>query len=156
MSENDEIDELENERDRLHQLVCDFQAAALIVLGSSGDPSEVEPRHLEAEIIRLRDERNRLVSGCWATAKWLDDFLCRPGVKTVSCSECRGSGIFESDPSGAFHLDCPVCDGTGEIYEITRQTEMMNKVDELRWLFLPPERFGDGDSIAGRYGPEED
>lgn len=30
------------------------------------------------------------------------------------------------------------------------------KVAELRRLFLPQERFGDGDSIADRYGPEED
>lgn len=36
-------------------------------------------------------------------------------VVVEKCSECRGSGISESDPSGAFHLNCPVCDGRGVI-----------------------------------------
>jgi DnaJ-class molecular chaperone len=36
-------------------------------------------------------------------------------MKTIKCPECRGSGIFENDPSGVFSLDCPVCDGDGEI-----------------------------------------
>lgn len=33
--------------------------------------------------------------------------------------------------------------------------EFQSKAAELRRLFLPRERFGDGDSIADRYGSEE-
>lgn len=36
-------------------------------------------------------------------------------LKSERCPECRGSGIFERDPSGAFTLPCPVCDGCGSI-----------------------------------------
>jgi hypothetical protein len=45
-------------------------------------------------------------------------------MKTIKCPECRGSGIFENDPSGVFSLDCPVCDGDGEIEVPTTQADI--------------------------------
>lgn len=32
-----------------------------------------------------------------------------------ACDECRGSGVSEKDPSGAFALACAPCDGHGYI-----------------------------------------
>jgi hypothetical protein len=38
-----------------------------------------------------------------------------------NCLECRGSGIAERDPDGAFSLECPVCRGSGaEPHELDR------------------------------------
>jgi DnaJ-class molecular chaperone len=31
------------------------------------------------------------------------------------CFECRGTGKTERDPSGAFAMECPVCNGNGYI-----------------------------------------
>lgn len=68
---------LEAERDRLEQLVCDFQAAAMIDVGNQDGPCLVEPRHLEAEMTWLRSERDRLKLGCWGLEAWLLGFLVR-------------------------------------------------------------------------------
>lgn len=36
--------------------------------------------------------------------------------------ECRGSGKFEVDPSGAFSMACPACDRNGFIEKTTDQS----------------------------------
>jgi hypothetical protein len=33
------------------------------------------------------------------------------------CPECGGSGVFEKDPSGAFSLPCPACNGEADTGE---------------------------------------
>jgi DnaJ-class molecular chaperone len=54
------------------------------------------------------------------TRHWPNRFVC-DGCRSITlrednrpvetCPECGGSGIAERDPSGAFALECPVCDG---------------------------------------------
>lgn len=34
---------------------------------------------------------------------------------SMKCAECKGSGETERDPSGAFAMTCPACDGRGYI-----------------------------------------
>jgi hypothetical protein len=66
---NDRIDpddDPEKLRDRianLEQLVCDFQASALINVKGESGPCRVDPQDVEQEVTRLRNELARLVDG---------------------------------------------------------------------------------------------
>lgn len=51
-------------------------------------------------------------------------------MKTMTCPECGGKGYTEKDPSGAFTLECPCCDGNGEI-------EMPQSQEDLDFLGIP-------------------
>ncbi len=75
---------------KLEQLVCDFQAAAMIDVGNQGGPCRVEPRHVEVEITRLRASIAALV---------------KAGNLMHDICACKGAGRF----IGGTTVDCPHC-----------------------------------------------
>ena len=60
---------LAKELEFAEQRICDFQAASMLDVGNQGGPCLVEPRHIEAEILRLRalasDQHAMLESVRW-------------------------------------------------------------------------------------------
>lgn len=58
-----EIVVIEQENQRLEQLVCDFQAAGQIDVGGMNGPCRVEPRHIEQHVTELQQENQRLREG---------------------------------------------------------------------------------------------
>jgi hypothetical protein len=59
-----------DEIDRLRQLVADFQAAAMLEVGGVGDPSLVEPRHVETMITRERAAADGMAAALDACLPW--------------------------------------------------------------------------------------
>lgn len=79
-----EMERLRKEVGRLEQLVCDFQASAMIDVANQGGPCRVEPKHVETHVSALRADLERKTKAAKAVIEWAGNVVGLASVGRVA------------------------------------------------------------------------